>query len=350
VSSASAAGRAFVPARTAVNLSALKLRIRATNNVAKITNVMKLVASSKLKSVEEALNRGRVFGESILNAVALPEVTHAARDAKDEDAAKGIFLDDKRHLVTVITTDRGLCGAVNSSLSRALRRELNAAARAKSSVRVFVLGDKGRAQIARDYTPIMARTVDNCFDKDPIFPLAAAIASKIVREPYDVLTLWFNHYENQAKFHNTYKKIPQLANMPVGVLPPSLKGYDIEPENNEETLVNMQEYAVASAIYYAMLETTACEVRWRMCVLPLGLCRRVVTAALGNGCVCARRVAHTHARARWRARALARACHVQRARLQWRQRNTLQCLCVCSRSRRCDAVAAVPRMLYFFFM
>lgn len=38
------------------------MRIRATKNVAKITNVMKLVASSKLRSVEEALYRGRAFG------------------------------------------------------------------------------------------------------------------------------------------------------------------------------------------------------------------------------------------------------------------------------------------------
>jgi F0F1-type ATP synthase gamma subunit len=40
------------------------MRIRATNNVAKITSVMKLVASSKLKAVEDALNQGRAFGVS----------------------------------------------------------------------------------------------------------------------------------------------------------------------------------------------------------------------------------------------------------------------------------------------
>ena len=68
-----------------------------------------------------------------------------------------------------------------------------------------------RAQIARDYAPICARAIDNCFDKDPIFPLAAALAAKIVAEPYEVLTLYYNHYENQAKFHNTYKQIPQAS-------------------------------------------------------------------------------------------------------------------------------------------
>lgn len=44
------------------------MRIRATNNVAKLTNVMKLVASSKLRAVEEALNRGRPFGVSYTRA------------------------------------------------------------------------------------------------------------------------------------------------------------------------------------------------------------------------------------------------------------------------------------------
>jgi F-type H+-transporting ATPase subunit gamma len=135
---------------------------------------------------------------------------------------------------------------------------------ANSNVRLFVLGEKGRQQIARDYAPIVARTVDAYLDRDPIFPLASSIASKIVNEQYDVLTLWYNHYENQIKFHNVYKKIPQFAGLPVGVLPPALKGFAVEPENNEETLVNMQEYAIAAALYYVMLETTACETSQRV--------------------------------------------------------------------------------------
>jgi len=261
------AGSASVaqPCRTAVNLSALKLRIRATKNVAKITNVMKLVSSSKLKQVEENLFKGRAFGESILNAVALPPPVAEEGKKKDEDAALGIFLDTtKKHLVVVVTTDRGLCGAVNSSLARALRRELNAAAKAKASVKVITLGDKGRAQIARDYAPVVVRTIDGLFEKDPIFPLAANIAAKVVQEPYDLLTLYYNHYENQAKFVNTYKQIPQMGALKVGQMPDKLKGYEVEPEENPETMVNLQEYGIAAALYYAMLETAACETSQRV--------------------------------------------------------------------------------------
>lgn len=224
----------------------MKNRIRATMNVSKITNVMKLVASSKLRSVEEALMQGRVFGvscgadtnafyshhiialmyclqiphilqESIFNAVALPK--DETTTEKDDENAMGLFLDDKKHLCVIMTTDRGLCGAVNSSIARRIRKELNAAVKANTDVRVFTIGEKGRSQVARDYIPLMAGAVDGCFDRDPIFPLAAALASKIVQQPYDVLTIVYNHYENQAKFVNNYRQIPQIANMKPGELP-----------------------------------------------------------------------------------------------------------------------------------
>ena len=236
---------------------------------------MKLVASSKLRSVEEQLQRGRAFGESILNAIAVSAEDQAkaaaaaaaaaggAAPKRDEDGAKGIFLDDRKHLCVLVTTDRGLCGAVNSSLSRSLRKELNAALKEKRSVRLLTLGDKGRAQIARDYAPIVARAIDNCFDKDPIFPLAAALAAKIVSEPYEVLTLYYNHYENQAKFHNSYKQIPQLVGAKGKAAVGKLAAYDVEPEV-DETMLNLQEYGIASALYYAMLETAACETSQRV--------------------------------------------------------------------------------------
>jgi F-type H+-transporting ATPase subunit gamma len=172
---------------------------------------MKLVSSSKLRSVEEALFRGRTFGQSILNAIAMDPPKDDGKK-KDEDSLLGMFADTtKRHLCLVLTTDKGLCGAVNSSLARAMRKELAAAAKAKANVRVITLGDKGRAQIARDYVPLMARSYDQLFDKDPNFALAAAVAAKIVQEPYDVLTLFYNHYENQAKFISTFKQIPQMV-------------------------------------------------------------------------------------------------------------------------------------------
>ena len=340
-------------ARTAVNLAALKLRIRATSafggaprrtpappspptltplplpadNVAKLTNVMRLVASSKLKAVEDALSKGRTFGESIMEAVALKE----DKAKTDSEVAAGVFCDDKKHLVVTLFTDRGLCGSVNSSLARSLRLELNAAAAASASVRLITVGDKGRAQIARDYSPIVARALDNYLEKDPTFALASSLASRIVGEKYDILTLVYNHYENQVKFVNTYKKIPQVGGrvggrwwwlqvggvcvlcgvcvalvvelpcaspppspsptqLAGGALPQSLRGYEVEPDQNDETMCNLQEYCIASALYYAMLETVACETSQR--VTAMGSASDAATEMVDrfkliyNRCVC----------------------------------------------------------------
>lgn len=70
----------------------------------------------------------------------------------------------------------------------------------------------------------MTRTIDSYLDRDPIFPMAASIASKILHEEYDVLTLVYNHYENQVKFHTVYKKIP---NFTAGGMPEAFKRYEV---------------------------------------------------------------------------------------------------------------------------
>jgi F-type H+-transporting ATPase subunit gamma len=239
----------------AINLAALKKRIKATANVAKLTGVMKLVASSKLKFVEDALAIGRPFGDSLKAAVTVPE-EEAVRPA-DEIGAKNV-------MCVVLTTDRGLCGGVNSSVSRFARKKFQELAADGHNVTIFGLGDKARVQIAREMPEMTSGVVDQCFDKDPIFPLAAAIAENIVRQPYDLLAFVYNEFENTAKYNTRCIYVPTMAGYDVGVLPPKLAGYEIEPENNEETLINLEEYATAGLMYSIMLESQASEVSSRI--------------------------------------------------------------------------------------
>jgi orotate phosphoribosyltransferase len=113
----------------------------------------------------------------------------------------------------MLTTDRGLCGPVNSSLARALRKELLAAAKDKKDVRVVTLGDKGRAQIARDYVPVMARSFDNLFDKDANFALASAVAltSHLRGTPKDAV-----YVRKDAKDHGSKRLLEGDAQLPSG--------------------------------------------------------------------------------------------------------------------------------------
>lgn len=246
--------RALVETRSrgmAINLAALKLRIKATSNVAKLTGVMKLVASSKLRAVESRLTESKPFGVSLLKSICPPQ------DQSNAESSKNI-------LFLVMTTDRGLCGGVNSTICREVRSDLKELVDAGHNVKLFVCGEKGRAQLTRDYADRMVVAIDSCFDKDPIFPVAASIAEEVVRQPFDELHMFYNEFENAAKFNSTKKIIPQAAGYPVGKLPPHMKGWEVEPENNEEVLVNTQEYALAGSILYAMMESQACEVSQRI--------------------------------------------------------------------------------------
>lgn len=97
-------------------MNAVKKKIRATENVAKLTNVMKLVASSKLKSAEQNLERAKPFGQSLMNSVALTQ--DKMEEMVKSDAEESQERQRKKQLLLILTTDRGLCGSVNSTIAR----------------------------------------------------------------------------------------------------------------------------------------------------------------------------------------------------------------------------------------
>lgn len=66
-----------------------------------------------------------------------------------DDFAKDLDKLPQSNLLVVITTDRGLCGGVNSSLARMLKQIVPKLHRAKKDVQLFIIGDKGRAQLGR---------------------------------------------------------------------------------------------------------------------------------------------------------------------------------------------------------
>jgi ATP synthase F1 gamma subunit len=98
---------------------------------------------------------------SLMANVVVPEAEALKADTK------------KKVLVVAVTSDRGLCGGVNSVIARYSREQLKALKDAGHEVSMLTIGDKARAQIARDYPTLVRRAVDSCFDKDAIFPLVS---------------------------------------------------------------------------------------------------------------------------------------------------------------------------------
>ncbi len=90
------------------------MKIRSVQNTRKITKAMEMVAASKMRKAQEGMRRARPYGEKIRNVAA--HISHANPEYRhpflvERDTVKGVG-------IIVVTTDKGLCGALNTNLLR----------------------------------------------------------------------------------------------------------------------------------------------------------------------------------------------------------------------------------------
>src|ERR1700761_9641625 len=91
----------------------IRRRIKSVKNTAQITKAMQMVAASKMRKAQQAALAGRPYA-TLMNEV-LGEVTGAKADFQDPLMDKR---EVKKRAVIVISTDKGLCGGLNSNLMR----------------------------------------------------------------------------------------------------------------------------------------------------------------------------------------------------------------------------------------
>jgi F-type H+-transporting ATPase subunit gamma len=98
----------------AVSEKKLKIRMKSVNSIRKITKAMKMVAASKMKGDLHRLINGKAFG---INAVDM-------MFKSDQHMQRKMIGDVSDPAITLIpiTSDKGLCGAVNTSIVRELKK------------------------------------------------------------------------------------------------------------------------------------------------------------------------------------------------------------------------------------
>lgn len=145
----------------------LRRRIKSVRNTAQITKAMQMVAASKMRKAQQLAIGGRPYAD-VMNRV-LGEVTHSSGDFQHPLMEKR---SGDRTCVLIVSSDKGLCGALNSNL-------LREAARLDKSKTVFVTAGRKAAQfVARTRRTLKA---DFSYKDNPQFSEARAI-SKFLRE------------------------------------------------------------------------------------------------------------------------------------------------------------------------
>lgn len=227
----------------------LKARINGTTNIAKITKSMKMVSAAKLRGDQQRLAAAKPF-VSLADNVTGPA-------AELENLSVEEFPDN--NLLVVMSTDKGLCGGVNTILSRNTRNLIANLDKAGKSYKIFVLGDKGRSQLRRQYSDHFVGTATERV-MPYSFELASSIASDLESGEYDAVHLMYNEFKSAIAYTPSVKSIKPLLDPTDEFLYP----YEIEPENDPETLQNFYEYTLASQVYYGMMENATSEQSSRM--------------------------------------------------------------------------------------
>ncbi len=129
------------------NLKDLRVRIASVKSTQKITSAMKMVAAAKLRRAQEQAEAARPYAERMERMLgALAENVAGREGAPPLLAGTGA---DKTHLLILATSDRGLCGAFNSSIVRDARGFVAGLLGHGKEVKILCVGRKGRDQVNR---------------------------------------------------------------------------------------------------------------------------------------------------------------------------------------------------------
>src|SRR5690348_15671816 len=98
------------------SLREIRQRIKATKNMAKITQAMQMVASSKMRRVQDRVEQARPYSEQLRNLVS--RLANASSDDLENDLALLKQRPVRNIGIILVTPDRGLCGALPSNINR----------------------------------------------------------------------------------------------------------------------------------------------------------------------------------------------------------------------------------------
>lgn len=227
----------------------MKTRINGTKNIAKITKSMKMVSAAKLRGDQQRL------------AAADPFAAWAAKFTGQERDLENLEPTDfpKKNLIVAMTTDKGLCGGVNSILTRMTRQLLNKLDAQGKAYDLIVFGEKGRAQLRRAFA---SRIVGSATDRvmPYTFDLACALTQDTIAGEYDAIHLVYNEFKSAIAYTPSIKTVVPMLDPAT----PTLYPYEVEPENDPETLQNFYEYTMATQVYHSLLENATSEQSSRM--------------------------------------------------------------------------------------
>jgi F-type H+-transporting ATPase subunit gamma len=233
--------------RGMATLRELEMRLKSMKNMEKITKSMKMIASTKLNKAQRALEAGKVYG------LANTEINQHTTLGEESG---------KRRLFIVISSDKGMCGGIHSSVSKFTRRSFagteSALAQPDTDSPIMVVGDKSKSQLARVLGNNLAMSFNQIGKDVPTFADAAGVADLVARSgvEYDSVAIVYNRFVSALSYEPAVMEVrPEAALTGAS----GFESYEVA----DEVAGDLAQFQLANAIYAALVEGHACEISAR---------------------------------------------------------------------------------------
>ena len=176
------------------NLKDIRTRIQSVGSTMQITNAMKMVSAAKLKKAQDAIEKMRPYAEKLTELLSGLSANLDADLGGDYAAQRDV----NKVLLVPITSNRGLCGALNTNIIKQTIRLIENDYKDKE-VQILTIGKKAYDQLVKKYEIVANRS--DLFD-DLTYEKAADIAQTIMtdfaEQKYDKVILVYNSFKNAA--------------------------------------------------------------------------------------------------------------------------------------------------------
>jgi F-type H+-transporting ATPase subunit gamma len=239
----------------------IRLKIRSVQNTRKITKAMEMVAASKMRRAQDRMRAIRPYSEKI-RAIAAhisyanPEYRHPFLVERDTVKRVGLI---------VVTTDKGLCGALNSNLLRLVLQQYRDWQAQGEEIDVCSIGNKGLGFMQRLGANIVS-SVTQLGDRPQMERLIGAVKVMLdgyIQDRFDRVVIASNRFINTMKQEPTIGQLLPLAGADRLGTPEGVWDYIYEPDAKSVLDQVLTRY-VETIIYHAVAENMASEQSARM--------------------------------------------------------------------------------------
>ena len=238
----------------------IRMKIRSVQNTRKITKAMEMVAASKMRRAQERMRAARPYSEKIRNIAA--HISHANPEYRHPYLVERDTV--KRIGVIVISTDKGLCGALNTNVLRMVLNQYKEWRAEGEEIDVCCIGNKAFSFMQRLGADILAQ-VTNMGDRPHLERLIGAVKVMLdgyAADRFDRLMLFYTRFINTMRQEPVMEQLLPLTGERLGA-PEGSWDYIYEPEAKGVLDHVLMRY-VETLIYQAVAENMASEQSARM--------------------------------------------------------------------------------------